>query len=658
MKPFPFIHRFLRLASRRRIQVVILILGLQILLIGPVSKEGYSWGSFRGALRSIRVTDTHQEIIKAAFGMLSRDPVITKTRFPQFGDFSVITAEDILQYEGVDPSRDNRDWSFRTEGPGPDADGSTPYSWHWSNPVTYSGSAPKAAADQYLDFALAALQTNFSRERALKGMAWSAHFVADMFVPFHVNGVPVFDADPEPGPGPFIMNNDESGPLFLCNTTPSLLTPSSYEDTNPYIGYGLDNDFSKAYANFKEAREDAQPMDNGVNPLDWFDPWYWNGSVAAVLQSSHVSFESRAHAEWLNAGGINNPAFAGYGRYDKLWENGLPDYTFSGTATATQAEQVWRFVRRVAFRTKESTQQLFMSPSEGVFQSVFAVYTLWRSAWSALQPVIKVSPDPVVPGKVTVSTLVSNYAQEACQNVWIRLTVLDGSAIAYQGNMPLTANLPGTQSAWTDWSFQAEQNRSYVFFMEVVGAYMVTPDLQYAYCSLPYQSGPGPQNNEPEVFGNNQWIQNSLTGDIYYLPEGTTRLPDFTGMQSVGRIYTKSLNIPERAFDSGFPNVTSRFEWFAIRYTGEIRIRADREGMYAFRLTSDDGSKLLIDNKVVIDNDGQHATAAATGSIFLSEGIHKIEIEYFQGPRLHVALVFEVLPPGAWLYSIFNKDDY
>ncbi len=209
-----------------------------------------------------------------------------------------------------------------------------------------------------------------------------------------------------------------------------------------------------------------------------------------------------------------------------------------------------------------------------------------------------------------------------------------------------------------DWNLKAEQNKSYTFFMEVVGAYMVTPDLQYAYCSLPYQTGSGSQNAEPEVFGNNQWIQNSLTGDIYYLPDGTSRLPDFDTMQSVGRIYTKSLNIPERAFDSGFPNVTSRFEWFAIRYSGEIRIRADQEGMYGFRLTSDDGSKLLIDNKTVIDNDGQHATAAADGSIFLTEGIHKIEIQYFQGPRLHVALVFAVSPPGSLSFSIFNKDDY
>lgn len=646
------------MVSQRRIQIIILILGLQILFIGPISLDLYSWGSFRGVARYIRVTDTHQDIIKAAFSMLSRDPAITKTRFPLFGDFSVITAEDILQYEGVDLGGDNWNWLYKTVGPGPDADGSTPYSWHWCNPVTYSGYAPRAAADHYMDFAMAALRTNFSRERALKGMAWSAHFVADMFVPFHVNGVPVFDANPEPGPGPFIMNPDESGPLFLCNSTSSLLPPSSYYDTNPYIGYGLENDFSNAYTNFKEARADAQPMDNGVSPLDWFDPWYWNGPTSAVVQSSHVSFEARAHSEWLLTGGINNPAFAGPGRYDRLWENGLPDYTFSGTATATQAEQVWRFARRVAFRTKENTQQLFMSPSEGIIQSAFAVYTLWRSAWSALQPVIKVTPDPAAPGKVIISTLVSNYAQEACQNVWIRLTVMDGSAIAYQGKMPLTVNLPGTQSAWVDWSFQGEQNKSYIFFMEVVGAYMVTPDLQYAYCSLAHQTGAGSQNTEPEVFGNNQWIQNSLVGDIYYLPEGTTQLPDFAYLQSVGRIYTKSLNIPERAFDSGFPNVTSRFEWFAIRYTGEIRIRADQEGNYDFRLTSDDGSKLLIDNKVVIDNDGQHATAAVTGSIILTEGIHKIEIEYFQGPRLHVALIFEVSPPGSLFYSIFNKDDY
>jgi hypothetical protein len=43
---------------------------------------------------------------------------------------------------------------------------------------------------------------------------------------------------------------------------------------------------------------------------------------------------------------------------------------------------------------------------------------------------------------------------------------------------------------------------------------------------------------------------------------------------------------------------------------------------------------------------------------FLQAGIHRITIDYFQGPRLYVALILEVKPPGAWTYAVFNTDDY
>jgi hypothetical protein len=63
----------------------------------------------------------------------------------------------------------------------------------------------------------------------------------------------------------------------------------------------------------------------------------------------------------------------------------------------------------------------------------------------------------------------------------------------------------------------------------------------------------------------------SLKGDIYYLQEGASSLPDFSSLTPVGSIYTKALNIPARSFTSGFPGVTDRFEWFAIRYTGTFK---------------------------------------------------------------------------------------
>ncbi len=142
-------------------------------------------------------------------------------------------------------------------------------------------------------------------------------------------------------------------------------------------------------------------------------------------------------------------------------------------------------------------------------------------------------------------------------------------------------------------------------------------------------------------FGSKEQIPFALKGDIYYLDPGTQHLPtDFKRLKSVGSIYTPSLNIPTRQFTQGFPGVTDHFEWFAIDYNGEFRVGVPT--LYKFRLISDDGSKLFIDSKLVIDNDGTHGTRMKEGSISLKPGKHTIEVQYFQGPRFEVALILDV----------------
>lgn len=149
---------------------------------------------------------------------------------------------------------------------------------------------------------------------------------------------------------------------------------------------------------------------------------------------------------------------------------------------------------------------------------------------------------------------------------------------------------------------------------------------------------------EENPFGSSEEVLDSLKGDIYYLPEGTSSLPDFSALMPVGSIYAKTLDVPNRAFLEGFPGVTDRFEWFAIRYTGIFNI--DQEGDYSFRLASDDGSRLIIDGKEIIINDGTHPMQSASGQVYLSRGHHQIEVDYFQGPREYVALQLFWTPPG------------
>jgi outer membrane protein OmpA-like peptidoglycan-associated protein len=151
------------------------------------------------------------------------------------------------------------------------------------------------------------------------------------------------------------------------------------------------------------------------------------------------------------------------------------------------------------------------------------------------------------------------------------------------------------------------------------------------------------------VFGSKDPDPLALRGEIYNLESGTSKLPDFDKLHSVGAIYASSLNVPERDFQQGFPGVTDRFEWFALDYKGTFF--AATAARYDFHLTSDDGSKLLIDGRQVIDNDGVHPQQRVDGSVDLEAGTHSMRLQYFQGPRFGIALVLEVSVGGGPLQT-------
>jgi len=68
---------------------------------------------------------------------------------------------------------------------------------------------------------------------------------------------------------------------------------------------------------------------------------------------------------------------------------------------------------------------------------------------------------------------------------------------------------------------------------------------------------------------------------------------------------------------------------FGIVFSGYLSV--DREGEYAFYSNSDDGSRILIDGKQVLDNDGIHAPVTVKGTVRLSKGLHSIRILFFEG---------------------------
>jgi hypothetical protein len=66
---------------------------------------------------------------------------------------------------------------------------------------------------------------------------------------------------------------------------------------------------------------------------------------------------------------------------------------------------------------------------------------------------------------------------------------------------------------------------------------------------------------------------------------------------------------------------------FGVRWNGILNIR--EEGKYTFHLTSDDGSRLFIDEMLTIDNWGNHGPVTRVGSMDLPVGKHAIRVDFF-----------------------------
>ncbi len=72
----------------------------------------------------------------------------------------------------------------------------------------------------------------------------------------------------------------------------------------------------------------------------------------------------------------------------------------------------------------------------------------------------------------------------------------------------------------------------------------------------------------------------------------------------------------------------NRPDLFSFRFSGYIRI--PETSVYAFELSSDDGSILQIGGKTVVNNNGLHGMQGKQGVVALERGYHPIVVDYFE----------------------------
>jgi hypothetical protein len=154
-----------------------------------------------------------------------------------------------------------------------------------------------------------------------------------------------------------------------------------------------------------------------------------------------------------------------------------------------------------------------------------------------------------------------------------------------------------------------------------------------------------------------------LKADLYWLPSGAnaaTSASDLIsrGTKSSQNLFFTQLNVPTRLFNTGFTSDSGApvkndsgdtlIENFAMRFSSVLRLAPSQdEGLYELAVLSDDGTVLRLRDddgvyKPVVDSDGDHPTrmGCSTQAISMTHETEKmLQLDYYQGPRYHIALV-------------------
>ncbi len=110
-----------------------------------------------------------------------------------------------------------------------------------------------------------------------------------------------------------------------------------------------------------------------------------------------------------------------------------------------------------------------------------------------------------------------------------------------------------------------------------------------------------------------------------------TSMPDFDTLTPIDTGTTDVIDLTS----------ANRKSQFALVFTVELTVSTSAN--YNFRTTSDDGSRLLINDTLVVDNDASNAVRIADGTIFLEAGNHDLIVQYYEsGAVQELQVVYRV----------------
>ena len=106
----------------------------------------------------------------------------------------------------------------------------------------------------------------------------------------------------------------------------------------------------------------------------------------------------------------------------------------------------------------------------------------------------------------------------------------------------------------------------------------------------------------------------------YFFPHGKNAAIETLALlkpKASGVVPSITIKVPQR----------KQADRFSLRFTGSLLV--PRSGRYTFFTNSDDGSRLYIGKRLVVNNDGNHAMREKSGGINLPSGVHPLVVTYF-----------------------------
>ena len=392
----------------------------------------YAWGSLETT-----GSNTHACLDKVAYWTLSRQPTFNGDVFPK--------QDVILAHEGVEHTALNGN-----QGPGPDSDGVTYFSEHYYNPVTDQGRAPESIRNWFVKLA--------SRIDTAKAAAWSGHFLADLSVPYHLNG----------------MFGAEMRDSYMHRLDPkTFYLPDTAVGSREHLSRPLMPSLPVHSINWQVEAGRYLAAEKDARYLDWFDPWYWNGTgpgPAIYAVSSHLSWE-----------GVVKNCPPDFPKLSSLWP-GNPAPTWDH-ASHKMGDVVFKFAKRVAQRTYDDAPEYLATPSHAEMQATGSIATLWRASYSALRAGLSQDPDPAPPSGGTPSIVVrgkfQNLSDETASGVEMKLAIRSGSCKRKEPELVRIGNVrPGGPRYYGYWHLSVPDPKNCQLRIGAIGGFKKTPDLQ------------------------------------------------------------------------------------------------------------------------------------------------------------------------------------